>query len=298
MKRRFSVLMIAVLSLFVSLTQAAPAAAYNCSGGVKLKFVAFEVFGMVHFEIENTLPLDVTITDFHINWVQRLAGVITLARVSVNAPPTQPGVFLLWTSNSTVQDRTPPTIGSQEGVWFQDYVLSAHSVTPFFADMDGFAGLFSDLGGTPADFNGTSLTISGANCDSDVSVEVGDDPALSDGRLNPGFGDLTAVIYPWDGAGNPAIHIYGVNENSQGYILLALSEADLADLPKNPPENLLIAQIDNPPVAVYLLTTGEYQINIGPDAGGEVSEIIFTGLPPVNLQQHSYNINDILYPDG
>ncbi|MBL8163707.1 MAG: hypothetical protein JNJ61_17100, partial [Anaerolineae bacterium] len=53
-----------------------------------------------------------------------------------------------------------------------------------------------------------------------------------DHRLNWQDGDLEAVVYPAnDDNGNPSLHVYCVNETSQGYIAMVITEADLVDFP-------------------------------------------------------------------
>lgn len=295
MKKHVSFVFAMVVPLLLSILPSALAGAVDCDGGVSLQFVGFELFGVARFEIENTLPAAVQLVGFKVNWVQHMPpGVNTLERVTIDAPFGQPGAVLLWDSGNPVEDANPPTISSQEGVWAGDYTLASGATSPFLVDFSGTAGLLSGLGFSEADFAGTSLTVKTSLCD--LEVRFGGAAVPSDGRLNFGLGDWQAVIYGEDGAGNPAIHIYGVNGDSEGYIVLALTAAQLEALPKNPSENLLIAAVNDRAVAVYLLTTGEYQINIGPDSAGNVEVLVFTGLPASNLYHYSFNINAILYP--
>ncbi len=297
MKHHLYSLFAVVFVLLLSIVKPPSTAALDCTKGVTLRFVGFEYFGVARFEVENTLPVVVDIVGFRANWVQYLPpGVFTLERATMVAPLGQPGAVELWNSGSPVEDANPPTISNQEGQWVASFALPPATISPFLLDFSGTGGLLSDLGFVAADFNGTSITVNGSYCDVETPIAVGA-PVPSDGRLNFGIGDWQAVIYAEDGAGNAAIHIYGVNENSEGYILLAITAEQLEALPKNPSENLLIAQVDDPAVAVYLLTTGEYQVNIGPDAEGKVDVFIFTGLPLSNMQHHWFNINDILYPE-
>lgn len=109
-----------------------------------------------------------------------------------------------------------------------------------------------------------------------------------DTRLNWNTGDLQAVIYPaYDDQGDDALHVYGVNSNSRGYFLFAITPADLAPYQDVPPaENTLIHQVEN--VAAYVLTTGEIQLNIGPDAEGKVWVVIIDGLPATHVYSYQY----------
>jgi hypothetical protein len=77
---------------------------------------------------------------------------------------------------------------------------------------------------------------------------------------------------------------------------VSLSPDQIAELPAEVGENTLLSSSGDGFVSLYLLTTGEFQINIGPDQGGNVAVIIFTGVPPTNMYRRDFNVNDILYP--
>jgi hypothetical protein len=84
-----------------------------------------------------------------------------------------------------------------------------------------------------------------------------------DARLNFKTGDLTAVVYRnRDDKGAPAIVIYGVNESSRGYLLCTVTNADLGDLATQAPKQNTLVKRCSAQVVVYVLTTGEIQINI------------------------------------
>ncbi|MBI5666420.1 MAG: PKD domain-containing protein [Chloroflexi bacterium] len=100
--------------------------------------------------------------------------------------------------------------------------------------------------------------------------------APPDERLNWHFGDLEAVVYRvQDDAGKLALHIYGVQGNSRGYLLLTLPASDLSAYQTNPPqENRLVAAEGR--VSIYALTTpGQFQINIGPNEEGKTYVLVF-----------------------
>ncbi len=109
------------------------------------------------------------------------------------------------------------------------------------------------------------------------SVPAGFTPAVAstlpqppDARLNWRGGDNIAVVYEGqDDSGAPALHIYTVNSASQGEILLVVTAADFGALLAAPPaEHTLVASAGA--VAVYILTTGEVQINITEQATGKI----------------------------
>ena len=116
--------------------------------------------------------------------------------------------------------------------------------------------------------------------------------------LNEGLGDLEAQLFNVeDDNGDPALNFYEINDAGAGKLSLSLTEDDLAPFAGNPPMvNTLLMASDSGKLAVYILTTGEIQVNIGPDEGGNVWVVIFTGLPPTELYSYSFNVFDILEP--
>jgi hypothetical protein len=97
------------------------------------------------------------------------------------------------------------------------------------------------------------------------------------------------AVYPGrDSEGNVILNIYGVDADGNGYYLFSISPSDFGDAPD---ENTELKTVGN--VTLYQLTTGELQLNIGPDAEGKVQVIIFDGLPPSVIYGYSYNVNDL-----
>lgn len=101
-------------------------------------------------------------------------------------------------------------------------------------------------------------------------------------------GDLVARIYAAFSGGLPALHIYCLGEGT--YLGLVVSSADLADYPERPASNTLVARSSVCPVAFYILTTGEYQVNIGPDREGKTYVTIFRGLPPSGVYGYQLSL--------
>jgi hypothetical protein len=117
--------------------------------------------------------------------------------------------------------------------------------------------------------------------------------------VNPDLGDLIAQVFEVEDAnGDPALHIYEINDESEGEFALAITLDDIAPYIDNPPAaNTEIKSSASGKVTLYVLTTGELQINIGPDADGNVHVVIFSGLPPTNVYGYSFNVNDIVGDD-
>jgi hypothetical protein len=114
-----------------------------------------------------------------------------------------------------------------------------------------------------------------------VNATCGDAPIA----VNEGHGDHYAALFKAvDSAGLPLVKVYCII-NARGVLMGSITRADFANYSKTPARNTLIKTIKGcaAPVAVYLLTTGEYQVNIGPDVEGKIAVIVFSQLPPVNV---------------
>lgn len=99
-------------------------------------------------------------------------------------------------------------------------------------------------------------------------------PNLSDGRLCD-WGTNGAVYASSDG-----IYVYGIDAQGVGYLTTFISAGDIALSPGQPPVNTLLASSGDGRFRIYRLTTGEFQVNAGPDFEGKERVVIFTGLPP------------------
>ncbi|MEO8608496.1 MAG: hypothetical protein ABI690_11465 [Chloroflexota bacterium] len=109
-----------------------------------------------------------------------------------------------------------------------------------------------------------------------------------DKRLNWQHGDLLAAIYPsTDEQGKPALDVYNVTQQSEGYFACRIAQADLAATP--PAQNTLIKQC-SAIVSVYQLATGEVQFNIGPDAEGKTIVVILDGIPSSKIYGYNFQV--------
>jgi hypothetical protein len=117
-------------------------------------------------------------------------------------------------------------------------------------------------------------------------------PIGADGRLNTSAGISDVAIYLDNSdPNNPALNVYCVNDNSQGYFGLTVSQSDI---PASVSSNTLIASGDTCNVAFFVLSTGELQLNVGPDGENKVSVFIFSDFFMSNL----YTYNYVDYGDG
>ncbi len=74
-----------------------------------------------------------------------------------------------------------------------------------------------------------------------------------------------------------------------GAPLLYISADELAALPDFPIENTLIASTADGFVTAYKLTTGEYQVNVGPLTDSKVHVIIFDGIPRTHTYGYTWS---------
>lgn len=108
----------------------------------------------------------------------------------------------------------------------------------------------------------------------------------ADGRLTYTLCDPLVVynVVSSDGVG---LIMYTSSRDNAGLgeFKLEIPAETFASLPANPDVNCTIASSDDGTVVVYLLSTGEIQINTGPDGEGKVFSYIFADLvtPPTSI---------------
>ncbi|MBN1428738.1 MAG: hypothetical protein JXB07_10155, partial [Anaerolineae bacterium] len=137
----------------------------------------------------------------------------------------------------------------------------------------------------------TNATVSSFLTSPDAACGVAGGPP--DDRINWLHGDSYAILYPRvDDKGKPDLHVYCMDAFGNGALELIVTQEMFDESPKRPAKNTEVARTDKCriPVKVYVLTTGEYQVNIGPDIGGTTQEIVFTGLPPARVYFKHFNL--------
>lgn len=105
-----------------------------------------------------------------------------------------------------------------------------------------------------------------------------------------------ALIVPvLDSPEGMGLVIWGImTDTGEGYLAFRISSATLADLPEFPDDPVEIACTPDHRYCFYKLSTGEYQLNIGPDIEGKVQVVIFDGVPPTTVYRRDFNIYDII----
>lgn len=88
-------------------------------------------------------------------------------------------------------------------------------------------------------------------------------PGVFDGRINRHHIAAPVAIYPVEYGNATGLHIYRIDESGKGTLALTITPEAIAAVPQQPAENTLIASTPDGSLALYRLTTGEYQLNAG-----------------------------------
>ncbi len=100
------------------------------------------------------------------------------------------------------------------------------------------------------------------------------------------YGDYALYTHV-DKNGDCAIEVLGINpKTGKPRPALYLTPRQLAKVPATPEKNTLIKTYYE--FSLFKLTSGEYQLNVGPDFENKVHVIIWTGCPAQNPYESSY----------
>ncbi len=106
-------------------------------------------------------------------------------------------------------------------------------------------------------------------------------------------GTSVDVAVYYDQETGEGLSIYAINASGEGSLVIRLTPEELAEwAAMTVTQNTLIAQNADGTIALYKLTTGEYQLNVGPDEEGKVQVTIFDGFPPTNTYGYDFNVNN------
>lgn len=89
------------------------------------------------------------------------------------------------------------------------------------------------------------------------------------------------ALYARESGSQCTMELYRFNGQGVGYRVMRVRERDVASLPEFPTTNTLVRQ--NEGVALYKLTSGEFQINAGPDENSKVYVIVFNWTCPADV---------------
>ncbi len=79
---------------------------------------------------------------------------------------------------------------------------------------------------------------------------------------------------------------YRFNDSNIGLRVFRATATEIDAVPEFPAQNTLIDE--NRGIALYRLTSGEFQVNAGPDAQGKMYTLIFSGCPASNRVESNY----------
>lgn len=112
-------------------------------------------------------------------------------------------------------------------------------------------------------------------CDGSVTFSGSGASTAADLRLNLFHCDLTAALY----STYRGIEVWEIQPDSSGLYQGAYTKDDIAAYAESAPEsNTVVAEIW--PTTLEVLTTGELQIKIAPDAEGKSCAVILDAIPP------------------
>jgi hypothetical protein len=221
-------------------------------------------------------------------------SVLTITGVQVTncSGPTMEGAFQVIATNDGGSMISAPV---QILVYFESNVGAVPGIPYTVSNTNDIPFAVSTPGGTVQYMRVYVAAVDNPSLRSDTwqlscdgsSVNLGGGNLAADGaddRLNRSQGDLLNVLYSrTDRDGLPGVHVYRVIPPSQGSYEGGFSYQDFQPYLDNPPaENTLLASVAQS--SLYALTSGEFQINIGPDIEGKTYVMIFSGLPPKNIR--------------
>ncbi|MBC7812702.1 MAG: hypothetical protein H7175_16220 [Burkholderiales bacterium] len=136
-----------------------------------------------------------------------------------------------------------------------------------------------------------SFADGGADSSPNAFFEPGDD------RINRQAYAYAAIYCDADLQG---VNIYGINStgagsinNGRGFKAIFVPYAELPATPSAEDGNLLIEQFEN--ISFYRLTSGEYQVNVGPDFEGKQYVLVWDGCPQTTIQAYIF-WNGVMMP--
>lgn len=177
------------------------------------------------------------------------------------------GTLLLGATDTNGNPLIGATLELRAGETTIPFVFNATTM-PFAIDVPALASgpitMSVRVAGDPATESGTRIV----GCSGEIL------PQASDDRINAGYGDLLAVLYNVETSTGPGIVVYVVDGTVGRSIGAYAGVLFTVDTPR---QNTVMAELG--PTMLIALSSGEFQINIGPDAEGKVYEVILDELP-------------------
>jgi hypothetical protein len=209
--------------------------------------------------------------------------VHTLSIDSINCGTGQVNVTTSIWDDTGAWSHTVTITNMTTGVSVTTHTASHSSGTLFTEAVGGNLGVMA--GGTTLSVTSQTSSLALAVAPRSVTVTG----RCDDGRIN---------LQPWSAAtiycsAENGITIWQLKNGKSGQVLNATA-AELAALPAKPASNTLIKQVGD--IALYKLTTGEYQLNVGPDFEGKTQVFIWRGCLRDTLYFHELKVQTTSSP--
>lgn len=243
-----------------------------------------------------TLPVG---DDYDLNSITlRATGTVTLTADGAGVPGSTIATLGTATGLTTLTPATSITLMNGASYWIRvengtncTWMKAGAAPTGIFT----LTGTYWVYGAGPA--NGYTMSIDATVWSPPTTPST--PPSVSiptDGRLNPEMADDTEVVLyaGRDADSNRTMQAYCVNSIASGYLGLVISEVDLPVI--TPTENTLVLASDICEIEFWVLAEGsqyKYQLNVGPNADGTVTELLFNDLNGADLTMRTFNVVDL-----
>ncbi len=128
-------------------------------------------------------------------------------------------------------------------------------------------------------------TVTSSNCTTDAPTIV--QPGLQTG----GLPYVIPIGTPTAEGSLPPLRLWDWDPTTQsGFVAINLTSEQMNNLPTNPAQNTEVAASPNGRIRFYVLTTGEFQVNSGPDFEGKVRVVVFNRQFQIT-NRYEFNVN-------
>jgi len=222
-----------------------------------------------------------------------------------NDPSSQLNIefYYEWSVPSYYESSTGLVLATRTGSYFLNVAPNSSSMGNY--GVWASAEPIGITSGSHTNFTILSSGTGGVGAHPCKTISLGDVGPSSTAFTQPGIdtGSQQGLIVPIDSQGNEAttlndgLQIWGIDVEGNGFLVVSLDSQDVSEIPTNPDTNLPIYLNPLLGVGFYVLQGGPLQVNFGPNSEGWVDVVIFSRDLEI-LDQHRWNVNDVLYPDN